>query len=416
MRSLTFAAALIVLAGCPEGDEAPVPVDAAVTAQLSPLEQASLDVLFVVDNSGSMASEQQKLAREIPRMVAVLTSGDRWATREKDVPPGLDDKARLFTPVKSLHLGVVSTNFGGLDDLSRSAQPAILSCTDTGDSGKLQNSTLIATAGVMAMSRNEFAGFDAGGVVLPPDPGCALANLPLYQGFNAGDDPASVAQAFSCTARLGVRGCPFEQPLESMWNALAPSNKDGELYEFINGTRGNGDRYNAGFLRPGAALAVVLLTDEDDCSITDTGKSMFSLSEDAHAEYGNLNLRCMNHEADARFERPVERYRDGLLGLKPNHPQRVVFTVIGGLPLDARSRTFDALLADPAMVNAEDPVQGGFARAVCTSATNDQAYPARRLLKTAQQFPNALAESICAEDYAPVIDVMVNKIAPLMGP
>ncbi|HEX5658360.1 MAG TPA: hypothetical protein VFX59_14255 [Polyangiales bacterium] len=416
MRSLKFCLAALMLTGCPEDDEVTLVADAAVDTQLSALDQATLDVLFVIDNSGSMASEQLKLAQEIPRMVAVLTSGDRYATREKDVPPGLDEKSRRFTPVRSLHLGVVSTNFGGVDELPSNSQAAIRSCANTGDSGKLLSSAAIATQGVIATTQSEFEGYGAGAVVLPPDPSCDLAGLPRYQAFEAGSDPSAAAHAFRCAARVGVRGCPFEQPLESMWSALAPSNVRDDLHTFLNGTRGNGDVFNAGFLRPGAALAVVLLTDEDDCSITDEGKAMFSLQGDAQAEYGNLNLRCMNNETDGNLVRAVERYRDGLLGLKPGHPERVVFTAIAGLPLDARSRSFDDVLADPSMVNAEDPQQQGFPRVSCTSAKGDKAYPARRLVRAAKLFPNALVESICAEEYASVVDATVNAIASLMGP
>jgi hypothetical protein len=423
MRLLTvgLSGALLMSVACQEGDELPladasVSPDGAAEYQISALEQATLDVLFVIDNSGSMASEQQKLAREIPRMVAVLTSGDRYATRESEVPPGLSDKARLFTPVSSLHVGIVSTNFGGLDDVPPNAVQAIVACAGTGDSGKLQNSLKIAQDGVFAQSRSEFAGYDLGQVVLAPDATCALPAQPLYQTFEPGVAPAAASLAFSCAARLGVRGCPFEQPLESMWAALAPSHGQGELYQFLNGTRGNGDAFNQGFLRRGAALAVVVLTDEDDCSLSDEGKGLFALSQEADDQYGNLNLRCAAYEADTTLERPVERYRDGVLALKGGRADRVVFTAIAGMPTDARSRTFDSLLADPALVSTENLANAGFLKAACTTPQKDEAYPARRLLRTAKLFPNALAESICVDSYAPVVDAMVDKVAPMMGP
>src|SRR4051794_12444985 len=52
---------------------------------LPPVPVSALDVLFVVDSSGSMASEQAKLRAELTRMVHVLTSGDRYADREDQV-------------------------------------------------------------------------------------------------------------------------------------------------------------------------------------------------------------------------------------------------------------------------------------------------------------------------------------------
>ncbi|MET0284852.1 MAG: hypothetical protein ABW352_10290 [Polyangiales bacterium] len=420
MRLLTvgLGGVLMMSAACQESDEVPIELtpDSGVAGQVSALDQATLDVLFVIDNSGSMATEQQKLAREIPRMVAVLTSGDRYATRESQVPPGLSDKARRFTPVSSLHVGVVSTNFGGLDELPYNAQAAILACNGTGDGGKLQNSLKIAQEGVIAQSRSEFVGFEVGQALLTPDPACALPPQPLYQTFDPNIDPAAASLAFGCAARLGVRGCPFEQPLESMWAALAPSQGQGELYQFLNGTRGVGDTFNQGFVRPGAALAVIVLTDEDDCSITDEGKGLFSLEQEAEAEYGNLNLRCIAFGQDKTLVHALTRYRDGLLGLKGGRSDRIAFTAIAGFPLDARTRTPDSILADPAMAAQENSRNPGFPYTACSAGLLDEAYPSRRLAEAAKLFPNALTESICADSYAPVVDETVNKIAPMMGP
>jgi hypothetical protein len=60
-----------------------------------------------------------------------------------------------------------------------------------------------------------------------------------------------VAGAFSCIAQLGPDGCGYEQSLEAMYRALDPA-------------------VNPGFIRDDAALAVLFITDEDDCSARDT--------------------------------------------------------------------------------------------------------------------------------------------------
>lgn len=433
-----LAIALAGLAACSDDESAPEPnLDASLvlSAEAQPADgaldggalvpgaelvtPAMLDVLFVIDNSGSMASEQVKLAREIPRMVQVLTSGDRWAGRESEVPAGLSEKARRFTPVKSLHLGVVSTNFGGMLEPT-GTQEAILSCAGLGDEGKLLSDTTIAVEGVTAKG-GEFPNFARGDVVLAPDPACALPVQPRYQSFGADGGQAEVGTAFSCMARVGVRGCPFEQPLESMWNALAPASRKGELYEFAGGAKGQGDRFNDGFVREDAALAVVVLTDEDDCSITDRGHALFGLDEQAREEYGDLNLRCFRNAGDSNLVRAAERYRQGLLSLKPKDPRRVVFTAIAGIPRDAiaSGSAPAAILELPEMQYAEDPVAPGLPRIVCSAddATRpEDAYPARRLVNLAGLMQEAaLLESICAPSYAPVVDRLVNKIAPLMG-
>ncbi len=59
-------------------------------------------------------------------------------------------------------------------------------------------------------------------------------------------------------AQIGATGCGFEAPLEAMKRSL-----DGSRIE------------NTGFIRDGAFLAVVFLTDEDDASVKDS--SVYSL-------------------------------------------------------------------------------------------------------------------------------------------
>lgn len=77
-------------AGCDAGP----PTDAGGT----PL---TLDLLFVVDNSGSMAEEQRALAEQFPVMVRSLATGD------------LDDDGRPdVQPVGDLRVGVITTNLG----------------------------------------------------------------------------------------------------------------------------------------------------------------------------------------------------------------------------------------------------------------------------------------------------------------
>src|SRR3954462_2244530 len=92
----------VLLAGCPDYDLAALApctqgVERASNTQRGPNQ---VDLLFVVDNSGSMAEEQATLGKELPRLVKVLTSGDLEGDGEQD-----------FKPV-DLHFGVVSTDLG----------------------------------------------------------------------------------------------------------------------------------------------------------------------------------------------------------------------------------------------------------------------------------------------------------------
>jgi len=58
-----------------------------------------------------------------------------------------------------------------------------------------------------------------------------------------------VKTAFQCIAKLGTQGCGYEHSLESARRALDPQSN-----------------INPGFLRDDAFLAIVFITDEDDCS------------------------------------------------------------------------------------------------------------------------------------------------------
>jgi hypothetical protein len=79
-----------------------------------------------------------------------------------------------------------------------------------------------------------------------------ISDLANPDGTRSTNYTGTLQDAFSCIAQLGATGCGFEAQLEAMKRAL-----DGSRPE------------NAGFLRDGAYLAVVMLTDEDDASVRD---------------------------------------------------------------------------------------------------------------------------------------------------
>jgi hypothetical protein len=65
--------------------------------------------------------------------------------------------------------------------------------------------------------------------------------------------PGELRDAFSAIASAGANGCGFEQSLAAIHAATSPS-----------------ATANAGFMRDEANLAVVILSDEDDCSLADS--------------------------------------------------------------------------------------------------------------------------------------------------
>ena len=245
----------------------------------------TVDLLFVVDNSGSMTEEQASLALELPRLIRVLSTGDI-----RDDGPTPDD----LPPVRNLHVGVVTTDMGVGDFVV----PTCTAAPMFGDDGLLRTAGDTALAGCLA--------------TYPPF-------LEYVPGVSVGT-PEEFGAGVRCVTSTGTRGCGFEQPLEAALKAITPSTS---TLTFVGGTPGHGDVENAGFLRPDSVLAVVLLTDEEDCSIRSGSEDIFN--PESAVYLGDINLRCYAYK-DAQW--PVQRYIDGFKALRPGRENLVVFAAI----------------------------------------------------------------------------------------
>ncbi|MBN1774283.1 MAG: hypothetical protein JXB32_23690 [Deltaproteobacteria bacterium] len=249
-----------------------------------------VDLLFVIDNSGSMAQEQEAASRYFGRLLRALVD-----------PPDDDGDGRPdAVPVEDLHVGVVSTDLGTMGlTVSTCRIP------DGGDDGCL----LHAPSGTVPDCATEYPTF--------------LARDPL----NATDYlPERLAADFACLATLGTNGCGFEQPLEAMRRAAAEHQGPG--------------RCNEGFLRDDSVLALVVITDENDCSVAPDHPEIF---DQDRTDMGHLGLRCFLHPEVAR---PVEWFRDRLLALRPRAAESVVLAELVGVPPDTVCEGDGARLAE----------------------------------------------------------------------
>jgi len=210
-----------LVAGCPDRTISKVPPQSnGVFTKDIPIS-ADIDILFVIDNSASTADKQTVFAQNFPKFVAAL-----------DAFPGIGRP--------NIHMAVVTTSV----DLGV-AQGTGCPHPNLKEDGRMQN-----TAGALA------------------PPGCPvpngryIADIKLPDGTRQVNYAGALADNFSCIAQVGATGCGFESQLEAIKRAL-----DGSRAE------------NAGFLRPGAYLAVVILTDEDDASTKDgqAGLDLFSV-------------------------------------------------------------------------------------------------------------------------------------------
>jgi hypothetical protein len=391
-------AALLALGGCSkttlvDADPAPRP-DAGdelgcTDSALSVVD--AVDILFVVDNSKSMAEEQQNLAAQLPRLASTLASGRLQGIDAEGKPFEMS-----FPAAKSIHLGVVTSDMGasGVEEIPGGDRTA---CGTAG--------TAMDTLGDDGVLLRDLDGL----------PGCTAGAGGAYLAFDAEtDDAQDLGGPFACRALVGTDGCGFEQQLEAAWKALAPATDK----SFSRGTGGHGNAENAGFLREDSVLAVVVVSDEDDCSIPDEARALFSPNDQNIL----LNVSC---GLNPNSLHPVSRYVDGLRSLRPDNPDLVVFAAIAGVPLEAEgmldaSGTQDhaAILAMEAMQFRQDlPDQNGniLPKAACETS-NGRAFPGRRFVEVAKQFgDNALVRSICSDDFSFAITSVSRAIAKKLG-
>jgi hypothetical protein len=360
---LAFVVCVLVLAGCPDRQLAELPPSQAGEIQKDIPVSADIDILFVIDDSSSTQDKQTVFAANFPRFVQALDA----------FPTGRPN----------LHIGVVSSTVdigvGGFGSCS----PASL------EDGRLQNTAHGASCPVP--NGRFLSDVESGG-----------GRITNYAG--------PLEDNLSCIAQLGTGGCGFEAPLEAMKRAL-----DGSRPE------------NAGFVRPGAFLAVVFLTDEDDSSVKD--KAIFSLPPD---QAGPGDFRCQPLYA-YRCDQPISATTPGsytncavrtdsylqdpaayyafLSTIKP--PGRSVVALIAGDPKHDISTGPIPLPNAPALQLQPS----------CTATINGGSAigrPALRLDDFRARFgQNGLYRTVCQSDYSQALadigTLLFQAISPCLG-
>jgi hypothetical protein len=341
---------------------------------------AQVDLLFVIDNSGTMGEEQRNLARNLPLLVQQLEQ--------------LTD--RTGTPVNpDVQIMVTTTDFGnphctpfepdGYD-------PAQGAPTTTGCNARIDDFTgLTQPPLVMSQACTDVCPAD----LAPDDPFIAFSpegdNVPDVPDFDVNGDgvpDSAVAQTLACIGPQGINGCGYEAPLETMLQALNPGAPWNDT-----------DRP---FLRDGALLAIVHITDEADCSVND-----YSIMEDdAYQEVNpnngtrspssaicwNAGVACNGPDAMGVYSdcasidddalEPVTRYTNYLVDeLRENQDKEVVMLGLLGVP--------PVLEHDPIPPYA--PTAGGVFDLVYRD-WQDGEYPAGDIL------PDEWADGVTAED------------------
>jgi hypothetical protein len=320
----------------------------------------AVDILVVMDNSGSMDEEQINLTRS-------------WSNVGKTL-------ALLPGGLPALRIGVVST------DLGAGPYESLPSCEDPeGDGAKLQSEPRVAgcngPTGAWIEHVNGTVNITGGG---------------------QGDPVAQISEAFTCIAKLGTGGCGYEYQLEAARRALDPS---------MN--------INPGFLRAEALLVVLFVTDEDDCSARDP--SLFDPTQTALEDpLGPLtSFRCFEFgvtcdEADAR--EPGAR-----TNCRPSETEEYLYKAEDYVrffkQLKGVEQSVVAVIAGPP--TPVEVIKEGTRPVLKESCSSDDgaAVPAIRLNAVVQGLgQGSFLSSICTADFAPALTQLGQVIREKLGP
>jgi hypothetical protein len=254
-----------------------------------------MDILFVVDDSGSMAEEQANLASNFPRFVEIING---FMT---------DGGAAL-----DYRIGVTTT---GQDTV-----------------------TVISFPPVFPLPPIEMTEMGPGGALLQ-ESSCGMSRRWIERA------DADVAANFSCIAQVGTSGSSMEMPLRMVELALTEKVADGT---------------NAGFLREDALLAVVILTDENDCSRENTRFEVMIPDPTMIGTATAMLDACDPTSADLY---PVERFLGVLDAVKGDRGRWAAAVIAGEGPGSCSSAFGDAVEA----TRLKDFVTGAGENAVFSS-------------------------------------------------
>ena len=324
-----------------------------------------VEVLFLVDNSGSMVQEQTTLALAFPLFLETFFA---------------EAAARGLEP--SLNVGVISTDMGTMGrTLSTCGDPL------DGDDG-----CLLSRPG-------------------PAVPECA----PSYPAWlrrdpsNAATYPTDrMAQDLACLASLGTTGCGFEQHFAAVRKALIDHTAPGGCNEgFVQGSYAAAADGGAVVITP-SVTAVIVVSDEDDCSVRATHPEMF---DPEWTGLGHLNTRCFAHP---EFVTTIGEAEEALRGFAREGHYLVLGALVGVPPGEpACNGPGDALagcLDTPAMQEQIDPATPSQLVPSCNTAAG-LAFPPRRIVELARRFgADGYVASICTADYGEPLRAVARRI------
>ncbi len=242
-----------------------------------------IDLLFVIDNSVSMADKQDILKLAVPGLVRRLTSPACVSSAASDTPGGGAETAppldtgdcpegfeREFIAVNDIHIGVITSSLGGHG--GNLCSPSSTAWNET----KNDRAHLLPTV------RPGLATYDPAGFLAWK----GEEETPLETLLDDFQDHVVAAEQ---------RGCGFEASLESWYRFLIEPSPPAEMVVQGDDAVSTGVdevllEQRRAFLRPDSLVAIIMLTDENDCSVMDGGLG-----------YADARLGWLTANIDDRF-------------------------------------------------------------------------------------------------------------------
>ncbi|MCH9686223.1 MAG: hypothetical protein K0V04_32620 [Deltaproteobacteria bacterium] len=250
----------------------------------------AIDILFVVDNSGSMGFRQRQLTESLNRGI-----------------PAVQDARGA-----DLRIGFTTTDNGNPWCQGTGPEAGSLvssSCRSRLSEFVFDGITTVDDTQVSCLDLCERETIELASTATHLD--SQSRRRPWIEISPAGTNlvDATLEEAIECMSPMGISGCGFESPLESMRKAILRSDSPSdEMY---------------GFLRPWAHLLVVFVTDELDCSSDDAWEEIFwpegnrvfwgdsSDPSPTSAVCWNAGVQCENTEGDLGACNPQNYDVDG---------------------------------------------------------------------------------------------------------
>jgi hypothetical protein len=229
-----------------------------------------------------------------------------------------------------------------------------------------------------------------------------------------------LANQIACVGLLGQQGCRFSGPFKSIREALSPAGA------------GQATQVNLGFLRPDALLAVVLLSNKDDCSTprdSPLGDPTQTRMSDSLGPFDRFRCNELGHlcQINGALTHPPRGAAADLPGCVSNESSNDMLTKVADEVAFLQSlKTNPALLTVAAITGPVTPYsidmvqEAGAPEAhprvhpSCQSTAGDYGEPAVRI----QQWANALGGMkfpICADSLAPALQTIGQGIVDRAG-